>query len=361
MMSAGEHRPLRFWLVALAAALASLWLLSGMLLPFVLGIAIAYLLDPVVDRCARLGLARWAGTLVALGGFAVGIAGTVVLLVPLFKVQLLRLADRLPMLVERVRDELVPALLGLVDRLRPEDVDRLRSAATDYAGDVVVWIGSFLTGLLSRGFAILDVVSVLVITPVVAFYLLRDWDLIVSAVDGWLPRRHADLIRAEVREVDRTLAGFVRGQSAVCLILGTYYAVVLTLVGLDFGLSIGVVVGVLSIIPYVGSAVGLLASVSLAIAQYDSWTMVAVVAGLFLFGQFIEGNFITPRLVGGSVGLHPVWVMFALLAGGYLFGFLGVLVAVPVAAVVGVGTRFALRQYLASAYFRGRGADGPAG
>lgn len=359
-MSAGEHRPLRFWLVALAAALACLWLLSGMLLPFVLGIAIAYLLDPIVDRCARLGLPRWAGTLVALGGFAVAIAGTVVLLVPLFKVQLLRLADRLPVLVERVRDELVPALLGLVDRLRPEDVERLRSAATDYAGDVVVWIGSFLTGLLSRGFAILDVISVLVITPVVAFYLLRDWDLIVSAVDGWLPRRHADLIRAEVREVDRTLAGFVRGQSAVCVILGAYYAVVLTLVGLDFGLSIGVVVGVLSIIPYVGSAVGLVASVSLAIAQYDSWTMVGVVAGLFLFGQFIEGNFITPRLVGGSVGLHPVWVMFALLAGGYLFGFLGVLVAVPVAAVVGVGARFALRQYLASAYFRGRGG-GPGG
>ncbi|MFN8720686.1 MAG: AI-2E family transporter [Rhodospirillales bacterium] len=360
-MSAGEHRPLRFWLLALAATLASLWLLSGMLLPFVLGIAIAYLLDPIVDRCARLGLPRWAGTLLALCGFAVGIAGTVVLLVPLSKVQLLRLADRLPMLVERVRDEMVPALLGLVDRLRPEDVERLRSAATEYAGVVVLWIGSFLTGLLSRGFAILDVVSVLVITPVVAFYLLRDWDLIVSTVDGWLPRRNADLIRAEVREVDRTLAGFVRGQSAVCVILGAYYAVVLTLVGLDFGLSIGVVVGVLSIIPYFGSAVGLLASVSLAIAQYDSWTMVGVVAGLFLFGQFIEGNFVTPRLVGGSVGLHPVWVMFALLAGGYLFGFLGVLVAVPVAAVVGVGTRFALRQYLGSAYFRGRGADGPGG
>ncbi len=359
-MSSPDHRPLRFWLAALAAALLCLWLLSGMLLPFVLGIAIAYLLDPIVDRCTRLGLPRWAGTLVALIGFGVGIAGTVVLLVPLFKVQLLRLAERLPTLVDRVRDELLPAVLGLVDRLRPEDMARLRSAATDYAGDAVVWIGSFLTGLLSRGFAILDVVSVLVITPVVAFYLLRDWDLIVAAVDGWLPRRHADLIRAEVREVDRTLAGFVRGQSAVCLILGAYYAVVLTLVGLDFGLSIGIVVGVLSIIPYVGSAVGLVASVSLAIAQFDSWTMVGVVAGLFLFGQFVEGNFITPRLVGGSVGLHPIWVMFALLAGGYLFGFLGVLVAVPVAAVVGVGARFALRQYLASGYFRGSG-NGPGG
>lgn len=357
-MTDGDPRPLRFWLLALAAALVALWLLSGMLLPFVLGIAIAYLLDPVVDRCARVGLPRWAGTLVALVGFAIGIAGTLVLLVPLFKVQLLRLADRLPTMVDRVRDELVPALLGLVDRLRPEDVERLRSAATDYAGDAVVWVGSFLTGLLSRGFALLDVVSVLVITPVVAFYLLRDWDLIVAAVDGWLPRRHADVIRAEVREVDRTLAGFVRGQSLVCLILGGYYATVLTLVGLDFGFSIGVVVGVLSIIPYVGSAVGLVASLSLAVAQYDSWTMVAVVAGLFLFGQFVEGNFVTPRLVGESVGLHPVWVMFALLAGGYLFGFLGVLVAVPVAAVIGVGARFALRQYLASPYFRGLG-DGP--
>jgi len=357
-MATTDHRPLRFWMIALAFALAALWLLSGMLLPFVLGIAIAYLLDPIVDRCTRAGLARWAGTLVALCGFAIGIAGTLVLLVPLFKVQLLRLADALPGMVERVRDEFLPALLRLVDRLRPEDVERLRTAATDYAGDAVVWIGSFLTGLLSSGVAILDVISVLVITPVVAFYILRDWDLIVAAVDGWLPRRHADLIRNEVREVDRTLAGFVRGQSAVCVILGAYYAIVLTLVGLDFGLSIGVVVGVLSISPYVGSAVGLVASVSLAIAQFDSWTMVGVVAALFLLGQFIEGNFITPRLVGGSVGLHPVWVMFALLAGGYLFGFLGILVAVPVAAMVGVGIRFALRQYMASTYYRDR-ADGP--
>jgi predicted PurR-regulated permease PerM len=359
-MPGTDARPMRFWLVALAAFLVALWLLSGMLLPFVLGIAIAYLLDPPVDRLARAGLPRWAGTLVALVGFGVAIAGTLLLLVPLFKVQLLRLAELLPGAVERVRDEIVPNILGLLDRMRPEDVERLRGAVTDYAGDVVVWAGSFLTGLLSRGFALLDVVSVLLITPVVAFYLLRDWDMIVETVDGWLPRRHADTIRAEVREVDRTLAGFVRGQSAVCVILGTYYAVVLTFAGLDFGLSIGVVVGVLSIIPYIGSAVGLVASVSLAMAQYDSWTMVGVIAGLFLFGQLIEGNFITPRLVGGSVGLHPVWVMFALLAGGYMFGFLGVLVAVPAAAVVGVGARFALRQYLASAYFRGRGA-GPAG
>jgi len=346
-------RPLRFWLIALAALLLVLWLLSGVLLPFVVGIAIAYLLDPLVDRMEARGLPRWAGTLAALVAFAVVVAGTFVLLVPLFQVQASMLVEQAPRIVEALRREAMGLLEILYERLDPEDVQRLRSAAAQYAGDAALYVGGLLRDLLSRGFALLDLLSVLVIAPIVAFYLLRDWNRMVDTVDGWLPRRHADTIRTEMREVDRTLAGFLRGQGAVCLILGGFYAVALSLAGLDFGLTIGVVAGVLTIVPYVGSAVGFLASVSLAVVQFDEWWRVGLVAGIFLFGQAVEGNIITPRLVGGSVGLHPVWVMFALLAGGYLFGFLGVLVAVPVAAVVGVLLRFALRQYLASPYYGG--------
>jgi predicted PurR-regulated permease PerM len=346
-------RPLRFWLIALAALLLALWLLSGVLLPFVVGIAIAYLLDPLVDRMEARGAPRWAGTLAALLAFAVVVLGTFFLLVPLFQVQAAMLVEQAPRIVEALRREATGLLEVLYERLDPADVQRLRDAAAQYAGDAALYVGGLVRGLLSRGFALLDLLSVLVIAPIVAFYLLRDWNRLVDTVDGWLPRRHADTIRAEMREVDRTLAGFLRGQGAVCLILGGFYAVALSLAGLDFGLTIGVVAGVLTIVPYVGSAVGFLASVSLAVVQFDEWWRVGVVAGIFLFGQAVEGNVITPRLVGGSVGLHPVWVMFALLAGGYLFGFLGVLVAVPVAAVVGVLARFALRQYLASPYYRG--------
>jgi predicted PurR-regulated permease PerM len=194
-----------------------------------------------------------------------------------------------------------------------------------------------------------------VITPVVAFYLLRDWDRIVIQIDSWLPRRYAETIREQVRAVDATLAGFLRGQGTVCLILAVYYGLGLSLAGLDFGLVIGLVAGLLSFVPYVGAIVGLLLSVGLALVQFDAWMPIAIVAAVFILGQVVEGNFLTPKLVGESVGLHPVWIIFALLAGSALFGFVGLLLAIPATAVVGVGVRFGLDRYLASAYFQGPG------
>ncbi|MFQ6017021.1 MAG: AI-2E family transporter, partial [Kiloniellaceae bacterium] len=195
---------------------------------------------------------------------------------------------------------------------------------------------------------------------VVAFYLLRDWDRIVGKVDGWLPRAHAGTIREQALEVDRRLAGFLRGQGTVCLLLGVFYALALSLAGLDFGLVVGLIAGLLSFIPYVGAIVGLLASVGLAVVQFDDWVRIAIVAGIFFAGQAVEGNYLTPKLVGGRVGLHPVWVIFGLLAGGALFGFVGVLLAVPAAAVIGVAVRFALDRYMASSYYLGGGNGGGA-
>ena len=203
--------------------------------------------------------------------------------------------------------------------------------------------------------AFANLISLLVITPVVAFYLLRDWDRLIARIDTWLPRDHAETIRERVREVDRTLAGFLRGQGTVCLILGLFYAIALSIAGLDFGLVVGLVAGLLSFIPYVGAIIGLVLSVGLALLQFDDWLRVAIVAGIFFVGQAVEGNFLTPKLVGESVGLHPVWIIFGLLAGGALFGFVGVLLAVPAAAVIGVGVRFALDRYLQSPYYRGGG------
>jgi predicted PurR-regulated permease PerM len=223
---------------------------------------------------------------------------------------------------------------------------------------LVTWGTNLLGQVISGGVAIANLISLLVITPVVAFYLLRDWDRIVARVDTWLPRGHAGAIREQAREIDRTLAGFLRGQGTVCLILGVFYAIGLTLAGLDFGLVVGLVAGLLSFIPYVGAIVGLVLSVGLALVQFDDWLRIAVVAGIFFVGQAVEGNFLTPKLVGESVGLHPVWIIFGLLAGGALFGFVGVLLAVPAAAVIGVGVRFALGRYMQSPYYHGGGHGG---
>jgi len=192
------------------------------------------------------------------------------------------------------------------------------------------------------------VLSLLFITPVVAFFLLRDWDRILARIDSWLPRRHAPVIRAQAAKVDETLSGFVRGQGTVCLLLGVFYAIALALVGLDFGLVIGVLIGLISFVPYAGAMIGAVLSIGLAAVQFGDWTHVLIIAGIFVFGQAVEGNVLTPKLVGDRVNLHPVWVIFALLAFGSLFGFVGVLLAVPIAAILGVLVRFALERYLAS-------------
>ncbi len=346
-------RQIRFWLIGFALFALFLWVLSDVLLPFVAAFAIAYLLDPLVDRTEDWGAPRWLGTTLVLLSFVVVLIAVLLLLVPLVQAQFVQLVEVLPAYAAKVKERVLPLIDQLVERLSTEDVERLRAAAGQYAGDAVSWLGRMLSGVLSGGLALFDVLSVLFITPIVAFYLLRDWDLVVTAVDRWLPRQHADTVRAQACEVDRTLAGFLRGQATVCLVLGVFYAVALSAAGLNFGLVIGLLSGLLSFIPYVGSLFGFVASTGLAALQFDELWRVGLVAGIFMFGQAVEGNVLTPKLVGDRVGLHPVWVMFALLAGGSLFGFVGVLLAVPVAAVIGVLTRFALRQYLESNFYQG--------
>jgi len=348
-----QTRHLRFWLIGLALFVAALWVLSSMLLPFVAGLAIAYFLDPSVDRLERAGLPRWAGAVVVLLSFVLVAFSFVLLLLPLVQAQAVLLVDTLPHYAQVLRERVQPAIEDLIHRLSPEDVERLRTAAGEYAGEAVGWVGRVLRGVLSGGLALFDVFSVLFITPVVAFYLLRDWDVLIGKVDGWLPRQHLSTIRAQAREVNRTLAGFVRGQALVCLVLGLFYALGLSAAGLNFGLVVGLLSGLLSFIPFVGTLFGFVTSTGLALLQFDSLWRVAIVVAIFVFGQMVEGNVLTPKLVGDKVGLHPVWVMFALLAGGSLFGFVGVLLAVPVAAVIGVLTRFALGRYLQSDYYNG--------
>ena len=349
------ERHLRFWLIGLALFLAALFLLRGVLLPFVAGMAVAYLLDPICDRLEGWGLSRTLATTGVTVAFLILALAAFLLLVPVLAGQVVSLFERLPDYVETLRGQFAQLLAVIETRVDPAMLEQVEGALAGSAERLVSWVTRLLGQAISGGVALANLIALLVITPVVAFYLLRDWDRIIARIDSWLPRRHAETIREQARAVDATLAGFLRGQGTVCLILAVYYGLGLSLAGLDFGLVIGLVAGLLSFVPYVGAIIGLLLSVGLALVQFDAWLPIAIVAAVFILGQVVEGNFLTPKLVGESVGLHPVWIIFALLAGGTLFGFVGVLLAIPAAAVVGVGVRFGLGRYLASAYFHGPG------
>ena len=350
---------IRFWLIGFVVFCLLVWLLSGVLAPFVTGMIIAYMLDPACDRLQRLGLPRWLATTVLLLLFVILAILAVLIVVPILINQVTGLISAVPDYVARAGQRLQPLIAELRHRVSESDFNEIQRAVSQYVGTAVSWIGTVLGSLWQGGMALIDLLSLLFITPVVAFYMLRDWDHMVGVIDHNLPVAQRETIRGLGREVNHTLSRFIRGQLIVCLLLGLFYAIALTIVGLNFGLLVGLMTGMLSIIPYVGSLVGLVSSVGIALVQYDDWTMWVLVLGIFLLGQFLEGNFVTPKLVGDSVGLHPVWVIFALLAAGSLFGFTGVMLAVPMAAVIGVLIRFALHRYRQSALYRQPPTDPP--
>jgi len=333
------------WIAVLVVVGVIIYLLRGILAPFLAGLAVAYLLDPLVDRLEAKRLSRTVATLLVLALFLGLLVGALVLLTPLIYTQLAALVGRIPDYVDAVRTAVAPVLEQLQAKLTDDQVQRLRSAAGEYAGDVVAWLGRVLGGLWSGGLALFNLISLAVIMPLVAFYMLRDWDRIVAWIDGLVPRDAVATVREQAAEIDLRLAGFVRGQATVCLLLGTLYGIGLTVVGLEFGLVVGLGAGLVSFVPYLGTAVGLIAGLGLAFAQFSDWLPILLVALVFGVGQVLEGFVLTPNLVGDRVGLHPAWVLFALMAGGALFGFTGVLLALPAAAVIGVLVRFVVQRY----------------
>lgn len=346
-------KQLRIWLIAFAVFILFLVTLRGILLPFVVGMAIAYLLDPVCDMLERWGLSRqWATAVVTLL-FVALVAVALLSIVPLLLQELTDFLSSLPDLLKQAQKRLIPLYQSMRWRLHLPALSELNNIVEDRLGNAVTWLAQALQELLGRSLALASLLSLVFITPVVTFYLLRDWDLLVARVDSLLPRPHATTIRIQIAEIDRTLAGFARGQAMVCLILAAYYGGSLAAIGLPFGIVVGMASGLLTFIPYVGSTSGFIVSLAIALAQFDDWTRIFLVMGVYLLGQVLEGNVLTPKLVGDRVGLHPVWIIFALLAGGALFGFLGLLLAVPMAAALGVLVRFAIKQYLASSLYHG--------
>jgi len=348
-MALPVREQVKYWGIATAVFLAVLWFLGDVILPFLVGGAIAYFLDPVADRLERAGLGRTSATVViSLAALLVFVIAALIV-VPLLFGQLSQLVAQAPTLLEQMQAGLSQRFPSLAD-----NESALRDMLSGLGEAIRSRGGQLAQGLVNSALSLINAVVFLVVVPVVAFYLLLDWDNMVAAVDRWLPRDHAPVVRRLAGDIDRVLAGFVRGQVSVCLILGTFYSVALMIVGLDFGLVVGAIAGLITFIPYVGSIVGGGLAIGLGLFQFwGDWWMIGIVAAIFVAGQFVEGNFLTPKLVGGSVGLHPVWLLFALSAFGTLFGFVGLLVAVPVAAALGVLTRFALEQYFGSRLFRG--------
>jgi predicted PurR-regulated permease PerM len=347
------------WIVGFFVFLAAVFVLRGVLLPFVAGMAVAYFLDPACDRLEKLGCSRALATTIITACFFALLVTVLIFVAPLLYAQMVAFAERVPGYLSALNEAATPAMAFLQQFSDGEDGSKLREAVGGYSADIVRWLSQLLGRLLSGIDALAGLAALVVLTPIVTFYMLRDWDRIVADLNHWLPRAQAETIREQAALVDQTLAAFVRGQSLVCILLGFFYAIGLTLAGLEFGIIVGFMTGLISFVPYFGMLLGFLVGTGLAIAQFGELVPVLIVASVFVVGQFIEGNFVTPKIVGERVGLHPVWIIFALLAGGALFGFVGVLLAVPVAAVVGVLTRFLLSSYLASAlYSSGTGTIG---
>ena len=349
-----------FWLLTLLFFVIFMFVFSSILLPFVAGIVLAYFLNPIVEMLERIGISRMWGTVLITIAIVLVLVIALTILIPVITSQLQQfIRDGLPVYVNRIQAFFANHSFEWIKRYIGSDANEIQSNIQALLGQSSDLIKSVLNSVLDSGKSLVNLVSLFVVAPVVAFYMLLDWERMVTTIDSWIPRNHLETVRGIFHEMDRAVAGFIRGQTSVCLALGVYYAAGLTISGLNFGLLIGLFVGLISFIPYVGSMTGFVLSVGVAWVQFypEHWERIIVVMGVFFVGQFLEGYILQPKLVGQSVGLHPVWLMFALFAFGSLFGFTGMLIAVPAAAAVGVLVRFALHTYLESPLYSPSGSS----
>lgn len=350
------NRNLRYGLGISAFIVGFLWLFNDILMPFVAGLLIAYLLNPFVNRLAHRGLPRGFAAAFIFVLFVCVIATAAAVLFPLLREQVSQITLLLPEYLAKFKNAISIWMERFYWRFSGgEEAPDIKEIAGNYATEAFSWTGDLVKGIWKGGLAIFDIITLLLITPVVTFYLLRDWPKLFQGVYKLIPRRYADTFHDLLKQIDDVVSSFLHGQAIVCLFLGSFYALGLLLLGVNFGLLIGLLSGLLSIIPYVGTISGFIAATAVAYFQSDGFVLPGYVAAVFAFGQFVEGNFLTPKLVGDRVGLHAVWVLFALMAGGSLLGFTGVMLAVPVAACIGVLARFWLKKYQESDFFRDQG------
>ena len=348
-MAFPAEKQAQYWGVATAISLLTLWYLGDIIMPFILGGAIAYFLDPVADKLESMGLSRVIATVIITIFALIIFVLMALLIIPTLVEQTIALVNSAPEIFNKLKIFLTERFPSLIDH-----DSTLRQSLDGLGESIRAKGGQLINGIVSSAMSLINIIVMMVIVPVVAFYMLLDWDRMVAKINGLLPLDHASEIRAIAREIDKTLSSFIRGQGTVCLSMGTFYAIGLMLVGLQFGLLVGAFAGIITFIPYIGALIGGALAIGLGLFQFwGDWTSLGLVAGIFMAGQVLEGNVITPKLIGNSVGLHPVWLMLALSVFGALFGFVGMLVAVPVAATIGVLVRYGLGRYQAGRLFQG--------
>jgi predicted PurR-regulated permease PerM len=341
-------QPAMFWIAVSAIVLVALVLLHQILLPFVVGALLAYLLVPAVDRLERFGISRSFAALVVFLPLVAGFIAFLLVILPVIIGELRFFIEVFPRYVARLQSLVTDASHPWLRRI-VGDVHIEPSSANVASAMGSAWLDSFLRSAWSGGLALIHLLSLLVVTPIIAIYLAIDWQRMIATVDGWFPPAQRDQVRALAREIHETVAGFVRGQVVICLVLAALYATALKMIGLNHAILIGITAGLVSFVPYLGAATGFFVAVCVAITQFwPNWIPIAVVGGIFIVGEMLADYVLSPRIIGRRVKLNPVWMMFALFAFGWLFGFIGLLLAVPVAAALGVILRFAKRQSLAS-------------
>ncbi len=342
-----------FWAGTFALFIGFIWIFNNILTPFILGIAIAYLLNPIVSKFAKeKSLPRWVISLIILSLFFLFLILVFVTLGPMAFRQLQMLIEQIPNYIQNIMDFVRPYMAWIQDRVGEDYLEQINTNISENAGKIVGVTGGIAAGIASGGAAVVGFFTTLVLMPLVAYFMMNEWPRIVKWVESLYPRQHEKVIRDILKKIDRKLSGFIRGQITVAFLLAIIYALALTIAGLNYGFLIGLGAGLFSIIPLVGSTLGLIVGIAVAWFQTGDMVYVGIIAAIFMAGQFIEGNFLTPKLVGDSVGLHPLWIMFALLAGGSLLGIVGMLLAVPVAAVIGVLAGFAIDRYKASPLYQ---------
>lgn len=348
-----------FWGVTATLFVLTIILFKSILLPFVMGIAVAYLLNPIVNKLGEVGFSRGPASMMILIGFLILLMALIGIFSPIVYRELLQFGNDLPAYIEKFWDMMSPVTAMLEQYIGGVDKGNLESLLKENAGSATKAAKLVVEQIAAGGQAVMDMISVAVFMPIVAYFMMKEWPSVTKWCRDLMPRHSEEVIMGLMKQIDEKLSGFVRGQITVAVVLGVAYAVMLTLAGLKYGFLIGLMSGLLSVIPMVGSAVGLVVSVAVAWFQAGEPTFVLLIAGIFIGGQVIEGNFLTPKLVGDSVGLHPLWVFFALLAGGSLLGILGMFLAVPVAAVIGVLLAFVLQKYKQSAYYQEAVVESP--
>jgi predicted PurR-regulated permease PerM len=351
-MSYLQEKSFQFWIMVAALTFCFILLFKSVLMPFVVGITLAYMLNPIVEKLTKRKLPRWLSAFFILAIFFVITLIAVLFAVPVLIREMIEFVQLMPSLFQK-GEVWLATNLPMVEI--PQSLDDInKEALSEKAGDILNIGKDVLGNVLKGGMAIIGFISAFILIPIIAFYLMIDWPRLTAKIQDLVPEGNKKTVTGILSDIDKSLSGFIRGQLSVCFLLGLFYAIGLSVIGLQYGFFIGVASGILSIIPFVGSLFGLVASVGMAFYQFGGWEYPLIAFIIFATGQLIEGNYLTPKLVGESVGLHPIWVIFVLMAGGALLGLLGMIIAVPVAAIIAVLLRHAISQYKQSTYYKGR-------